>query len=92
VIYLKHVLPNVLTSTLTVSGLLLGGLIAGTVVVENVFAWPGVGGAIVTAITSKDYALVQGFVLVYGAAILAVNLLVDVAIAAIDPRSSILER
>ncbi|WP_369221836.1 ABC transporter permease [Streptomyces sp. R39] len=92
VVYLRHLLPNVLTSVLTFSGLLFGGLIAGTVVVENVFAWPGVGATIVTAITGKDYALVQGIVLVYGAAILAVNLLVDVAIAAIDPRSSLLDR
>lgn len=92
VVYLRHVLPNMATSVLTVSGLLLGGLVAGTVVVENVFAWPGIGATIVTAITGKDYALAQGIVLVYGAAILAVNLLVDVAIAGIDPRSSILDR
>jgi peptide/nickel transport system permease protein len=82
----------VLTSALTVSGLLLGSLIAGTVVIENVFAWPGIGATIVTSITSKDYALVQGIVLAYGAVILLVNLLVDVALAAIDPRTTVADR
>jgi peptide/nickel transport system permease protein len=91
-IYFKHVMPNVLTAALTVSGVLLGSLIAGTVVVESVFAWPGIGATIVTAITGKDYALVQGIVLVYGAVILVVNLLVDVALAALDPRSTIASR
>jgi peptide/nickel transport system permease protein len=91
-IHLKHILPNVLTSALTVSGLLLGSLIAGTVVVENVFAWPGIGATIVTSITGKDYALVQGIVLAYGAVILLVNLLVDVALAAIDPRTTVADR
>jgi peptide/nickel transport system permease protein len=91
-IHLKHILPNVLTSALTVSGLLLGSLIAGTVVIENVFAWPGIGATIVTSITGKDYALVQGIVLVYGAVILLANLLVDVALATIDPRTTVTDR
>jgi peptide/nickel transport system permease protein len=91
-IHLKHILPNVLTSALTVSGLLLGSLIAGTVVIENVFAWPGIGATIVTSITGKDYALVQGIVLAYGAVILLVNLLVDVALATVDPRTTVADR
>jgi peptide/nickel transport system permease protein len=91
-IYLRHVLPNAATAALTTAGLLFGGLIAGTVVVENVFAWPGIGATMVSSITGKDYSLVQGIVLVYGALILTVNLLVDVALAAIDPRSRIAER
>lgn len=91
-IHLKHILPNVLTSALTVSGLLLGSLIAGTVVIENVFAWPGIGATIVTSITGKDYALVQGIVLAYGAVILLVNLVVDVALAMIDPRTTVADR
>lgn len=88
-IYLRHVLPNVLTSALTSAGLLFGALIAGTVVVENVFAWPGIGATIVNSITGKDYSLVQGIVLVYGALILSVNLLVDLVLGVLDPRSSI---
>ena len=65
-IYLCHALPNALTATLTLGGLLLSSLIAGTVLVENVFAWPGLGSTIVSSIVSKDYPVVQGIVLVYG--------------------------
>lgn len=92
VIYLKHVLPNALAATLTVSGLLFGGLIAGTVLVENVFAWPGLGATMVSAIVSKDYPVVQAIVLVYGSGVLIVNLLVDLLLSWLDPRSTILER
>ena len=49
-----------------IAGLLLGGLVAATVLVENVFAWPGLGSTIVQSILSKDYPVVQGIVLVYG--------------------------
>ncbi len=89
--YMRHALPNLLTSTLTVGGLILSGLIAGTVLVENVFAWPGMGTALVQSITQKDYPLVQGFALVYGAAVLLINLVVDVLIAMVDPRSTLRE-
>lgn len=91
VVYLRHALPNAITTTLTLGGLLLGGLVAGTVLVENVLAWPGLGSTIVTSILAKDYPVVQGIVLVYGAGVLAINLLVDVALAALDPRSAIRE-
>ncbi|MBB5785575.1 ABC transporter permease [Jiangella mangrovi] len=89
--YLRHVFPNALTSTLTIGGLLLSGMIVGTVLVENVFAWPGMGMTIVSSILSKDYPVVQGIVLVYGAAVLLVNLVVDVLLALADPRSTIRE-
>jgi peptide/nickel transport system permease protein len=90
-IYLRHALPNMLTASLTIGGLLLSGLIAGTVLVENVFAWPGLGTTIVSSITQKDYSLVQGIVLVYGVAVLLVNFVVDVLLAVLDPRSTIRE-
>jgi len=90
-IYLRHALPNALTSTITLGGLLISALIAGTVLVENVFAWPGLGSTIVASILGKDYPVVQGIVLVYGAAVLLVNLVVDVALALLDPRSAIRE-
>jgi peptide/nickel transport system permease protein len=90
-IYLRHALPNALTATITIGGLLLGALVAGTVLVENVFAWPGLGSSIVSSILSKDYSLVQGTVLVYGLGVLLVNLVVDIALAALDPRSTIRE-
>lgn len=88
-INLRHALPNAVTATLTLSGLMLATMVAGTVLVENVFAWPGLGGTIVSSIQSRDYPLVQGAVLVYGAIALTVNTLVDVGIAALDPRSMI---
>jgi peptide/nickel transport system permease protein len=90
-IYLKHALPNALTASLTLCGLLLSTLVAGTVLVENVFAWPGLGSTIVSSILNKDYPAVQGIVLVYGFGVLVVNLLVDVALALLDPRSVIRE-
>jgi peptide/nickel transport system permease protein len=90
-IYLRHALPNAVTATITLGGLLLGGLVAATVLVENVFAWPGLGLTIVQSILSKDYPLVQGIVLVYGPTVLLVNLAVDVALALLDPRSTIRE-
>ncbi|MFD2491550.1 ABC transporter permease [Amycolatopsis jiangsuensis] len=87
VVYLRHALPNALTATLTVAGMLLGAMVAGTVLVENVFAWPGLGSTIVQSIIAKDYPQVQAVVLVYGLGVLLVNLVVDVAIAVLDPRS-----
>lgn len=91
IIYVRHALPNALTATLTISGMLLTGLIAGTVLVENVFAWPGLGTVLVQSITNKDYPVVQGLILVYGGLILVVNLLVDILIATLDPRSTLME-
>jgi len=90
-IYLKHALPNALTASLTLCGLLLSALVAGTVLVENVFAWPGLGSTIVSSILNKDYPVVQGVVLVYGVGVLLVNLLVDVTLELLDPRSVIRE-
>jgi peptide/nickel transport system permease protein len=90
-VYVRHALPNLLTSTLTVGGIVLSGLVAGTVLVESVFAWPGMGTALVQSIITKDYPLVQGFALVYGAAVLLINLIVDVLIAVVDPRSALKE-
>ena len=91
VVYVRHALPNALTSTITLGGLLLSSLVAGTVLVENVFAWPGLGSTIVSSILAKDYPVVQGVVLVYGIGVLGVNLIVDVALALLDPRSTIRE-
>lgn len=89
--YFRHALPNALTAAITLGGLLLGALVAGTVLVENVFAWPGLGSTIVSSILAKDYPVVQGVVLVYGVGVLVVNLVVDVALALLDPRSTIRE-
>jgi len=90
-IYLGHALPNAVTAALTLGGLLLSAMVAGTVLVENVFAWPGLGSTIVQSILTKDYPVVQAIVLVYGAGVLLTNVVVDVALALLDPRSTIRE-
>ncbi|MBP3978958.1 ABC transporter permease [Microbacterium sp. BLY] len=90
-IYARHAVPNAMTATLTLTGLLLTGMVAGTVLVENVFAWPGLGTMIVQSILTKDYSVVQGIVLVYGIGVLLVNLVIDVVLALLDPRSTIRE-
>jgi len=91
VLYVRHALPNALTPTLTIAGLLLGGLIAGTVLVENIFAWPGLGTTLVQAVAQKDYPTVQAVAVVFGTVILLANFAVDVALGVIDPRSTILD-
>ena len=88
-IHLRHALPNAVTATLTIGGMLLATMIASTVLVENVFAWPGLGSTIVQSIVLRDYPVVQGAVLVYGVCVLVVNTSVDVALAVLDPRSTI---
>jgi len=90
-LHLRHVLPNALTATLTIGGVLFGAMIAGTVIVENVFAWPGLGSTVVDAIVQKDYPVVQAIVLVLGAITLLANLVVDVVLGLLDPRSLIRE-
>jgi peptide/nickel transport system permease protein len=86
-ILLRHVLPNVLTATLTVCGLVFAGLIGGAVIVENVFNRNGVGTALVGAVVNHDYAVVQGITLVLGVTVVVVNALVDVLLGILDPRS-----
>jgi peptide/nickel transport system permease protein len=91
-VYLRHALPNTLTATLTLAGLLLGGLIAGTVLVENIFAWPGLGTTLVQSVLQKDYPTVQAVALLFGTLVLLINFGVDIALGVIDPRSTILDR
>lgn len=89
--YVRHALPNLLTSSLTIGGLILGGLIAGTVLVETIFAWPGLGITIVNSIRTKDFPLAQGVVIVYGLIVLLVTLIVDIVLVILDPRSAMKE-
>jgi len=88
IIYNRHTLPNVVTAALTVGGLLFAGIIGGAVVVENVFARPGLGSSLVQAVLVRDYPVVQGVVLVLGVIVVVVNALVDLLLAAIDPRTA----
>lgn len=88
-LYLRHALPNLLTAALTIGGLLLGVLVAGSVVVESVFARAGLGTAIIQAIIDRDYPLVQGVLLVLATAVLVINILVDVLLGVVDRQSLI---
>lgn len=85
-IILKHVLRNSLVSTITVLGLNIGFLLSGLVIIENVFALPGLGSELVSSITTRDYPTIQALTLVFGVAVVAINLLTDLAYAALDPR------
>jgi peptide/nickel transport system permease protein len=86
-LYARHALPNLLTTALTLSGLVLAGMLGGAIIVETVFNWPGLGREVVTAILYKDYPVIQGVILVLGAIAIAINLLVDVILGIIDPRT-----
>ncbi|MGW2282640.1 ABC transporter permease [Streptomyces sp. NPDC001770] len=89
--YLRHAAPNMASAALTVAGSLLPGLIAGTVLVEKVFAWPGIGSAMAQSVVAQDYPVVQAMVLVLGSTVLFAGLLVDVLLTLLDPRSAIRE-
>ncbi|NMB25727.1 MAG: ABC transporter permease [Firmicutes bacterium] len=82
----KHVLRNALVPVVTVMGLNFGGLLGGTVVTESVFAINGVGRMMVRAITSRDFPVVQGAVLMVATTFVLINLLVDLTYALLDPR------
>ena len=82
----RHALPNVLIPVLTLSGVEFGYLLGGAVIVEQIFALPGLGRVVLDAILQRDYALVQGVVLFIAFNFMVVNLAVDLAYAAIDPR------
>jgi peptide/nickel transport system permease protein len=82
----RHALPNALIPVITVAGLQLGHLLAGAVIVETVFAWPGVGRLLVDAISNRDYPIVQAAVLFITGSFIVINLLVDLSYAYLDPR------
>jgi peptide/nickel transport system permease protein len=86
-LYRRHILPNVLTATLTLGGLTFANLLAGTVIVENVFDWPGIGSRLVGAILIGDYPVIQAAVLLLGAGVIVINTGVDLAIGFLDPRT-----
>jgi peptide/nickel transport system permease protein len=86
VVVLKHALRNALLPIVTVVGLSVGGLMSGAVLTETVFALPGVGTQLISAILSRDYAVVQAFTVVIALIFVFVNLIVDFSYAFLDPR------
>lgn len=81
-----HALRNALIPVVTVAGLVLAHFVTGTVIIETVFAWPGVGKFVVDSIFARDYPVIQGFVVLAGTLFLVINLLVDLAYVWLDPR------
>ncbi len=81
-----HAMRNAIIPTLTVVGLQWGTLLAGSVVIETVFAWPGVGRLLVDSVAVRDYPVIQACVLLFALVFMVTNLLVDVAYALLDPR------
>ena len=82
----KYILRSAMIATLTQIGLVFGNLLAGAVVVETVFSWPGLGQFAYNSILQSDYNAIMGFTLFTGAVFIGVNLLVDIAQAVLDPR------
>jgi peptide/nickel transport system permease protein len=82
----RHVLRNALLSTVTIFGLQFGFLVGGTLVIETVFAVPGMGQLLFTSITSRDYPVVQAIVVVSAVLVIVVNLAVDLSYSFLDPR------
>lgn len=85
-LYFKHALSNALMPVITVIGLQFGGLLTGTVIIETIFDWPGVGTLLFQAIQNRNYPVVQGCTLFIACTYVAVNLLTDLAYAAANPQ------
>lgn len=86
VILFKHVLKNISLPMITLIGMNSVGLIGGTIIIESIFGFPGVGSYLVSAIQVKDFPVISGFVFLFGMMIVMINLLVDLSYAMIDPR------
>ena len=82
----RHVLPNGLASVIAFTGILIGGLLGGAVITEQIFAWPGVGQLAIQSIEARDYAVVQALTVLTATMVVVMNLLADLAHLAIDPR------
>jgi peptide/nickel transport system permease protein len=86
VVITKHALRNSLISVVTVLALQLGGLLAGTIIIESVFYLPGMGRLVILAISQRDLPVVQGVVIFIAGVIILVNFLVDIVYGLLDPR------
>ncbi|GAB35311.1 ABC transporter permease [Gordonia otitidis] len=85
-ILVTHIGRNALVPVLTISGIQLAGLLGGVIVVEVVFAWPGLGRLVYDSVAARDYPMLQGAILLIAAIFLIINLIVDILYAVIDPR------
>jgi len=85
-VIMKHGLKNALVPVITLLGLQMGGLLAGTIITETIFSWPGMGTLLISAINSRDFPLLQGCVIVISVSYILINLLTDLAYAAANPQ------
>ncbi|MBQ9967005.1 MAG: ABC transporter permease [Clostridia bacterium] len=85
----RHILRNALIPTVTVIGIQLGELLSGTIVIENIYAWPGVGRLLIQAINSRDMSMMIACVIVFAVFVSFINLFVDILYSLIDPRISL---
>ena len=82
----RHALRNAMLPVITILGVQFASLLGGTVIIESVFSWPGVGGLMLDGISNRDYAVVQGGLLLLVLLFIIINLLVDLTYALVDPR------
>jgi peptide/nickel transport system permease protein len=85
VIY-RHALRNAALPVITVTGLSLGFMLSGTIIIETVFAWPGLGRLIVQAVPGRDFPVIQAGVFLFALVFVAINVIVDVLYSVVDPR------
>jgi glutathione transport system permease protein len=85
----SHILPSTALPVITVAGLSLASLIGGSVIVERVFSWPGIGNLMIDAVDQRDFPVVQAVALVYAIAFVGINTLVDVLYGVADPRTRV---
>lgn len=88
-IYTKYALKNALLPTITIIGMQIGQLLAGAIIVEQVFGWPGLGSLTVKAINMRDFPLIQSILLVSATLFVLINILVDIIYVVVDPRMSL---
>jgi peptide/nickel transport system permease protein len=88
-VLIRYALRNALLPVVTTLGMVFGFMLGSSVIIEKVFAWPGVGSYAIDSLTASDYAPIQGFVLTMGVLFVLLNLLIDVLYALIDPRVSL---
>lgn len=85
-ILFKNVLHNAMISIVTVAGLSVGVLLGGSVVIESIFLWPGIGKVVMDSITARDYPVIQGFAIIMAITYVMVNLMTDISYRLLDPR------
>jgi ABC-type dipeptide/oligopeptide/nickel transport system permease component len=85
-IVFRHVMPGIVAPVIALTGVRLGAILTGSIIIEPIFAWPGIGSLVIASISGRDLPVLAGVLLLVAVAVVVANLLADLAIAAIDPR------